>query len=170
MDDLVIPIVQDEYDKPFVNFQVQTGKCELSGESFPSKAAEYYDILMSWIDQYIKEVNGPIYFDFKLTYFNTSSSKRLLHLMMRLREYAEEGGQVKARWIYHPDDIDLEEDIRKPFSPLLSVKENENDPHTIRDHLNEILFYLQVSRRPHPLLFPRPHGIVCSVHRSRSHP
>ena len=31
--------------------------------------------------------------------------------MMRLQEYARDGGRVNARWIYHPDDIDLEEDI-----------------------------------------------------------
>ena len=111
MDDLFIPLVQDEHDKPLVNFQAETGRCELSGESFPEKAGDFYERLMVWIDQYIKEVGGPIDFDFKLTYFNTSSSKRILHLMMRLKEYAGEGGRVNARWIYHPDDIDLEEDI-----------------------------------------------------------
>ena len=111
MDDLFIPLVQDEHDKPLVNFQAKTGRCELSGESFPEKAMDFYERVMVWIDRYIKEVGGPIDFDFKLTYFNTSSSKRILHLMMRLQEYARDGGRVNARWIYHPDDIDLEEDI-----------------------------------------------------------
>ena len=111
MDDLIIQLVQDEYDKPFVNFQAQTGKCEISGESFPEKTEDFYERLMTWLDQYIKEVRGPIEFDFKLTYFNTSSSKRILQMMMKLHEYAQQGGHVKARWSYHPDDIDLEEDI-----------------------------------------------------------
>ncbi len=111
MEDLIISAVQDEYDKPYVSFRAGTGKCELSGESFPEKASEFYGKLMSWIDRYIQEVKGPIEFDFRLTYFNTSSSKRILHLMMKLQEYAEQGGKVKARWIYHPDDIDLEEDV-----------------------------------------------------------
>jgi len=111
MDDLIIPLVEDEYDKPYVNFQAKTGKCEISGESFPEKAAELYDRMTNWIEKYILEVKGPLDFDFKLTYFNTSSSKRILHLMMRLSEYAEAGGEVKARWLFHPEDIDLEEDI-----------------------------------------------------------
>ena len=111
MEDLVLQRVEDEYDKPYVSFQAQTGKCELVGESFPEKTAEFYERLMTWIDQYTREVRGPVEFDFKLTYFNTSSSKRILQLMMKLREYAQQGGNVKARWLYHPDDIDLEEDI-----------------------------------------------------------
>ena len=111
MDDLIIQLVQDEFDKPFVNFQAQTGKCEISGESFPEKTEDFYERLMTWLDQYIREVRGPIEFDFKLTYFNTSSSKRILLMMMKLHEYGQQGGHVKARWSYHPDDIDLEEDI-----------------------------------------------------------
>jgi len=111
MDDLVIPLVQDEHDKPYVNFQAGTGKCELAGESFPEKTAEFYERLLNWIDRYIKEVGGSIEFDFKLTYFNTSSSKRILQLMMKLNTYAQQGGKVRARWLYHPEDIDLEEDI-----------------------------------------------------------
>jgi len=111
MDDLIIQRVEDEYDKPYVNFQAGTGKCEISGESFPEKTEDFYARLMSWMDQYIKQVKGPLEFDLKLTYFNTSSSKRILLLMIKLNEYAQQGGKVKARWIYHPEDIDLEEDI-----------------------------------------------------------
>jgi hypothetical protein len=129
MDDLIIPLVEDEFDKPYVNFQAETGKCELSGESFPEKATDFYETVMTWIEQYIKEVKGPLDFDFRLTYFNTSSSKRILHLMMRLHEYAQDGGKVRARWIFHPDDIDLEEDIEdlKLISKLdLEMVRDEN--------------------------------------------
>ncbi len=111
MDDLIMPVVQDEFDKPYVNFQSSSGKCVLSGESFPEDSTELYDRLMKWIDQYVEEIAGPLEFEFKLTYFNTSSSKRILHLMMKLNDYAKQGGKVEASWTYHPEDIDLEEDI-----------------------------------------------------------
>ncbi|MFC2116042.1 DUF1987 domain-containing protein [Bacteroidota bacterium] len=111
MDNILIPVVEDEYDKPFVSFNASTGKCEISGESFPEKTAEFYGRLMEWIEQYIKEVKGPIDFDFSLSYFNTSSSKRILHIMILLQEYTEKGGDVTAQWNYDPEDLDLEEDI-----------------------------------------------------------
>jgi len=111
MDNLHIPLIEDEYDKPFVSFDASTGKCEISGESFPEKTADFYDTLMEWLKQYMKEVKGPLDFEFGISYFNTSSSKRILHIMILLKEYIENGGIVKALWNYDPEDLDLEEDI-----------------------------------------------------------
>lgn len=111
MENLYIPIVEDEYDKPFVSFDASNGKCEISGESFPEKTAEFYGRLMEWLELYMREVNGPLDFVFNLSYFNTSTSKRILHIMIILQEYAEKGEDVKAQWNYDPEDLDLEEDI-----------------------------------------------------------
>ena len=111
MENLHMPVVEDEHDKPYVYFDASTGKCEISGESFPEKTAEIYGWLMEWLEQYMKEVKGPIDFEFGLSYFGTSSSKRILHIMILLREYADKGGDVKAQWNYDPEDLDLEEDI-----------------------------------------------------------
>ena len=111
MENLHIPIVEEEYDKPFVSFDATTGKCELSGESFPEKTEDFYARLMKWLEQYMEEVKGPIDFDFKVSYFNTSSSKRILHIMILLQGYVEKGGKVTARWSYDPEDLDLEEDV-----------------------------------------------------------
>lgn len=111
MEDLHIPIVEDEYDKPYIKFEASTGKCEISGESFPEKTAEFYGPLMKWLERYMEEVKGPIDFVCNLSYFNTSSSKRILHIMMLLQEYIEKGGKVQAQWNYDPEDLDLEEDI-----------------------------------------------------------
>lgn len=111
MENLHIPIAEDEYDKPYVMFDATTGICEISGESFPEKTAEFYGPLMEWLERYIKEVKGPIDFVFNLSYFNTSSSKRILHIMILLQNYTANGGNVKAQWNYDPEDLDLEEDI-----------------------------------------------------------
>ena len=111
MENLHIPIIEDEYDKPYINFDAGTGKCEISGESFPEKTEEFYGNLMQWLEQYLTEIKGPIEFLFSLSYFNTSSSKRILHIMILLQEYIEKGGKVVASWNYDPEDLDLEEDI-----------------------------------------------------------
>ena len=111
MENLHIPITEDEYDRPYINFNASTGKCEISGESFPEKTEEFYGALMKWLEQYMTEIKGPVDFSFNLSYFNTSSSKRILHIMILLQEYNEKGGKVKATWNYDPEDLDLEEDI-----------------------------------------------------------
>ncbi len=111
MENLHIPVLEDEHDKPYVNFDAETGKCEISGESFPEKTGDFYGLLMEWLEKYIREVKGPIDFVFNLSYFNTASSKRILHIMILLRDYIAKGGKVKAQWNYDPEDLDLEEDI-----------------------------------------------------------
>ncbi len=111
MENLYIPILEDEYDKPFVHFKADTGECEISGESFPEKTTEFYDRLLKWLERYMKEVKGPIDFTIRLSYFNTSSSKRILQLMILLQTYVEAGGRVISRWYYDPEDLDMEEDI-----------------------------------------------------------
>ena len=111
MENLYIPILEDEYDKPFVNFRADSGECEITGESFPEKTAEFYDRLTTWLKQYMEEEKGPIDFTISLSYFNTSSSKRILEILILLQKYVEEGGRVIARWQYDPEDLDMEEDI-----------------------------------------------------------
>ncbi len=111
MEDLFIPVLEDEYDKPFVHFRADSGVCEISGESFPEKTAEFYDRLITWLKQYMEEVKGPIDFSIRLSYFNTSSSKRILEIMILLQKYIQTGGKVNCSWHYDPEDLDMEEDI-----------------------------------------------------------
>ena len=111
MDTLYIPILEEEYDKPFVHFRAESGECEISGESFPEKTTEFYDRLTTWLKQYMEEVKGSIDLTISLSYFNTSSSKRILEILILLQKYSESGGRVISRWLYDPEDLDMEEDI-----------------------------------------------------------
>jgi len=111
MESLYIPILEDEYDKPFVHFRADSGVCEISGESFPEKTTEFYDRLTTWLKQYMEEVKGSIDLTISLSYFNTSSSKRILEILILLQKYTEAGGRVISRWLYDPEDLDMEEDI-----------------------------------------------------------
>ena len=111
MQNLDIKGSHGDYDIPSVNFNADTGVCELKGESYLEKTAEFYDRLLGWLDQYISEVDKPITFNFKLTYFNTSSSKRILYILLKLKEYEDNGGEVTTNWYYDEDDTDMEEDV-----------------------------------------------------------
>lgn len=111
MENLFIQGDAEEFDIPSVSFDAETGVCEISGESYLDNTAEFYERLLNWLDQYIKEVKKPITFSFKLTYFNTSSSKRILYIMLKLKEFIDQGGEVTANWHYDKKDIEMEEDI-----------------------------------------------------------
>ena len=111
MENLIINGNHELFDVPKVHFNTETGVCEIEGESYLEKTAEFYDSLLVWLDKYMNELKGPITFNFKLTYFNTSSSKRLLYIMLKIKEYNDKGGNVTANWHYNPNDIEMEEAV-----------------------------------------------------------
>jgi hypothetical protein len=111
MENLIINGDHELFDVPTVHFNAETGICVLEGESYLEKTAEFYDGLLKWLDQYMNEVKGDISFSFKLTYFNTSSSKRILYIMLKLKEYVDSGGKVSTSWHYNPNDIEMEEAV-----------------------------------------------------------
>ncbi|NPA67612.1 MAG: DUF1987 domain-containing protein [Chlorobi bacterium] len=100
---------QPEGYLPGIILDKESGKFEISGKTCPEDAIEFYEPVFEWLDEYAKNPLDETIFDFKLTYFNTVSSKILMMIMLRLEEIAEDGHNVKIRWFYPEDDEDLEE-------------------------------------------------------------
>ncbi len=119
---IYIPEIRNIYVSPKVDFNIDTGVCVISGESFLEETNKFYEPLVSWVREYIK-TGKSITFNIKLTYFNTSSSKWLLRILYILSEYEKQGGQVEVNWFIFRDDIDLTEDI-KDFMEDVGIKIN----------------------------------------------
>ncbi len=111
MEDIIVQGSHKDYFIPTVNFNAQTGICEISGESFLEDTVEFYKPLIQWLEEYTEEVKKPIAFIIKLTYFNTSTSRSILDLLNVLKDYEDNGGEVVINWHYDENDIDMEEDI-----------------------------------------------------------
>ncbi|MCD6180290.1 MAG: DUF1987 domain-containing protein [Bacteroidales bacterium] len=95
---------------PYVNFNAETGKLELSGRSIPENSFEFYNPLLEWITEYgtnaLAITNMKVY----LEYFNTSSSKYILEVLKRLKEINElDDKEVKVEWCYDEDDEEMME-------------------------------------------------------------
>jgi hypothetical protein len=95
---------------PAANFDYETGVCELSGESYMEETYKFYEPMIHWLQTYTTEKN-TIVFNFKLTYFNTSSSRFILQILNILRQHQEQGGKVEINWYYKKDDPDILSEI-----------------------------------------------------------
>lgn len=109
MKDLIIEGSHGIYFKPTVNFNVKTGICEISGESYLEKAPQFYQPLLDWLNNYMKMKRAPIAFNFRLTYFNSSSSKSFLDILNLLKAYKDKGGKVDVNWYYDVEEMDVED-------------------------------------------------------------
>ncbi len=111
MENLNIEGYRNVYFIPSVNFNVNTGVCEISGESYMEDTSLFYLNLTNWIEQYISEIGKPIILNIKLTYFNTSSSKALFDIFATLKTYQLTGTSVTINWYLDKDDIDMNEEV-----------------------------------------------------------
>ncbi len=111
MKNLVIEAVPDSPYYPEVNFNASTGVCEITGESYMEEAYKFYIPLVEWIKEFSTSVKGSITMHFKLTYFNTSSSRLILDILDMLKKYHDSGGKVMVIWHYDTEDPDVKDEV-----------------------------------------------------------
>lgn len=112
MENIDIQGFKDDFFVPTVNFNAKTGICVLGGESYLEETVEFYSPLLQWLRDYTENpANTFIEFNFKLTYYNTSSSKRIVDILLILKEFQNKGGDVKTNWYYEEDDLDIVDEV-----------------------------------------------------------
>ncbi len=99
-------IVKASKTTPEINFNFETGILCISGESYPENSKEFYAEPFQCINRAVEQ-KKELSFNFKLTYFNTSSSKIILDIIRLLNNYHLNGGKVILNWFYEEDDEDI---------------------------------------------------------------
>jgi len=118
-------IIESSKTKPGVNFNIETGSLNLGGESYPENALEFYKPICGWIEDYLSN-NGKskkVEFNFKMTYFNTSSSKAILDILDILEAHHNKNVDITVNWFYEEDDEDIQESGEE-FAEGLTLKYN----------------------------------------------
>jgi len=109
---------------PEINFNAETGILEISGESYHEYTLEFFQPIFDWLKNYTNEDGRKITLSFRMTYFNTSSSRRFLEIMNILEDYHHnKEGDVTVNWYYEENDLDMQEsgeeykeDVDIPFN------------------------------------------------------
>ena len=102
--------LKDTITTPHVILDAEKGYIKIDGRSIPENVIDFYQPILNWIDNYIKEPNNLTIVDFKLEYFNTSSSKRLFDIMRKVESISTiPGKRVVLNWYYEEDDESIQE-------------------------------------------------------------
>ncbi len=101
--------IEGTEDSPQAILDSEANVMELSGRSLPEDVITFYEPVMNWIEEYFKNPLDNTVFNFKLTYFNTASSKVILDILTRFEEMIEKGHPVLVRWHYDDEDEDMRE-------------------------------------------------------------
>ena len=101
--------IEGAEDNPQVILDADNKYMEISGRSLPEDVNTFYEPVLAWLEEYSRSPADVTVFTFRLTYFNTASSKVILDILTLFEEMIEAGHQVKVRWLYPDDDEDMME-------------------------------------------------------------
>lgn len=113
-------IIAKTDDTPDVHLDASSGKFVFSGKSLPEDVSTFYAPIFDWLDDYASNTNEESVFEFKMTYFNTASSKVILDILMKLEEMVEAGKDIKVKWYFEEEDEDMEE-AGEEYSEIVEV-------------------------------------------------
>ena len=105
MDNLLI---ESTKKTPEVSFNLD-GRIRISGRSIPEDATKFYDDLYEWIYYYCQNPSNNTTVDIELEYFNSGSSKAILHILRALVDIAKKGHKININWYYEEGDDDIME-------------------------------------------------------------
>ena len=96
-------------DNPKVILDKEKGLFEISGRSLPEDVAKFYAPVMDWVLEYITDPNDETEFVFDLEYFNSSSARLIVKMLVELEKLEKMGKKVKAVWLYKENDDVMQE-------------------------------------------------------------
>lgn len=99
------PIVIESTGKnPKVILDKENNIFKFSGRSIQEDSDKFYNPILGWIRSYIKDPNPVTEVVFRLEYLNSSSTRRILKLLLELVQVEKRGKELKIIWYYEKDD------------------------------------------------------------------
>lgn len=127
MDPLIIEATQDS---PAVMFNASTNRFIISGESRPENAGKFFTPIIDWIIQFEgiayfrkqeMQDDSTLVFVFKLDYFNSTSAKYIMDILLIIKKLVGKGYKINIEWHYDKRGDDIL-DAGNEFSKMVDLK------------------------------------------------
>ena len=115
MDSLVI---DKTISTPKIIFDYSQKLFELEGCSRPEDVRTFFAPVIKWLNEFEASIepemvkyhkSSPIVFKFKFDYFNSSSAKFILDILVLINNIHSAGLNIRIDWCYEADDDDMKE-------------------------------------------------------------
>ncbi|MES2397784.1 MAG: DUF1987 domain-containing protein [Bacteroidota bacterium] len=127
MDSLIIEATEDS---PKITFDTVSNRFMISGESRPENAGKFYTPVINWIVNYEETLysrkqdtkdDSVLVFIFKLDYFNSTSAKYIMDVLLIIKKFVDQGYNINIEWHYDKRDDDML-DAGNEFSDTVDLK------------------------------------------------
>ena len=113
--------LQKTTSTPYILVDEAKGYMKMEGKSFPEKTAEFFSDVNLWLDSYLEKDFGNLVFDFAMEYYNSSTLKIVMDMMLKMDRYSIGNNKITINWIAAEDDdiaIESGEDIKEDMNNL----------------------------------------------------
>ena len=94
-------------NSPEVLLDASGGIIRIKGRSILENAAEFYEPILEWIDEYVRNPASLTCIDIDLEYFNSATAKFLITLIQRVSSVTFRNARFKVNWYYEDGDEDI---------------------------------------------------------------
>jgi hypothetical protein len=84
---------------PYLLIDEERNYMKLEGRSFHENIVDFFKDANEWLDRYLATDFGTFTFDCEMNYFNSSTAKLLLNIIMKLDKNTGDGKEVVINWI-----------------------------------------------------------------------
>ena len=99
------PIIREKTkNSPEIILDIEHSTFKIAGRSIVEDPGEFYSPIYEWLEEYVKSPIDFTDFTFDLEYFNSSSARQIMEIIMVLEKINEAGKKVRVNWLYEEGD------------------------------------------------------------------
>ena len=114
---------------PKIHFSPNKNLFEISGSSRPEDVRIFYGPILKELEQFRAEIaekkydysDKPFVFNFKFNYFNSSSAKFILDLLIEVNNFYTDGVNIQVNWFFEDGDDDMKE-VGEELTEMLDIQ------------------------------------------------
>ena len=116
-------LIEGSAKTPQIDLNHLNGELIFSGRSIPENAAELYDDVLAWVNEYIKQPRQITNLRLNLEYFNTASSIWLAKIVKALSTIENSENTLIIHLYFNIEEFDSmdSEDIKDTLSPIIDI-------------------------------------------------
>jgi hypothetical protein len=106
---------------PFILVDEEKRHMRIEGRCFHEKVADFFKEVNDWLVVFLEKDFGSFTFDCEIEYFNSSTTKLLHNMLMKMDAFASSAKKIVVNWITTEDNdimIECGEDFKEDISNL----------------------------------------------------
>ena len=102
-------VLEKTKNSPEVFLDTQKNEFRIAGRSIVEDPNKFYMPIYEWLAEYVKNPNLETDFKFDLEYFNSSSARQVMKLIILLEDIQKTDKKIKVTWLFEEGDEMSEE-------------------------------------------------------------